>query len=378
MTCPLTFNTISMSSYFQTRKNSPTHIKRPMNAFMVFSHHERKKVISEDPRIENTQISKELGKRWKKLGEVEREPYIREADKLRQYHQREYPDYKYKPIKKAKTLIRTKYPSEENTSAVQRSRGLRVSVMRSNSGVFGSGLRSNNIKYGGPPLRQLDPNRPIDKITINKTFKSSLTSIYHKGSFLPLEPPSGQGRGPGSASLSPPAKVPYSPVYPTTPDPHSQPFYGECVRQDMGQWSPHPRMVPISPMTRSCPVTPLSRPHQGPHTPDPHPRVSQTKPPSPLFPKQEPFSWDLDSASLPDLTGFLDNFLPASSTELSLDVGDLILEPTPDAEKMTGAISGTGALPDNIDMSEMSDINNINTDLLDDNLIDLQLMEFVS
>ena len=362
-----------MSSYFQSRKNSPTHIKRPMNAFMVFSHHERKKVISEDPKIENTQISKELGKRWKQLSEVEREPYIREADKLRQYHKSEYPDYKYKPIKKAKATIRTKYPSEENTSAVQKSRGLRVSVMRSNSGVFGSGLRSNKIKYGGPPLRQLDPNRPIDKITINKTFKSSLTSIYHKGSFLPLEPPSGQGRGPGCDSLSPPAKVPYSPVYPTTPDPHSQPFYGDCVRHPV-QFSPHPRMVPMSPMTRSCPVTPLSRPHQAPHTPDPHPRrAHQAKPPSPMFSKQEPFPWDLDSASLPDLTGFLDNFLPNSSTELSLDVGDLVLEPTPEA---AGSETWGNTRADNIDMS---DINNINTDhFLDGNLIDLQLMEFVS
>merc|ERR1719461_2003580 len=84
----------------QTRKNSPTHIKRPMNAFMVFSHHERKKVIAEDPKIENTNISKELGRRWKNLSDEEREPYIQEADKLRQYHQKEYPDYKYKPIKK--------------------------------------------------------------------------------------------------------------------------------------------------------------------------------------------------------------------------------------------------------------------------------------
>ena len=108
-------NNVNVFICFQTRKNSPTHIKRPMNAFMVFSHHERRKVITEDPRLENTQISKELGRRWKQLSEEERVPYIREADKLRQYHQREYPDYKYKPIKKK--TVRMKYPSEENTTA---------------------------------------------------------------------------------------------------------------------------------------------------------------------------------------------------------------------------------------------------------------------
>ncbi|CAB4064595.1 SOX4 [Lepeophtheirus salmonis] len=48
------------------------------------------------------EISKELGRRWKLLGEEERQPYIDEAERLRVLHQREYPDYKYKPRKKVK------------------------------------------------------------------------------------------------------------------------------------------------------------------------------------------------------------------------------------------------------------------------------------
>ena len=374
-----------MSLYFQTRKNSPTHIKRPMNAFMVFSHHERKKVIAEDPKIENTNISKELGRRWKNLSDEEREPYIQEADKLRQYHQREYPDYKYKPIKKK---IRTKFPSEKNPG-VQRPDG----VMRSNSGsgVFSSGIRSNKISvsYGGP-LRQLDPNRP--KLTINNQFKSSLRRLDHKRrSCLPLEPPS-QGAG-AHSELSPPAKVPYSPRYPSTPDPQCQTFYAdtrlEAVKANVLQ-SPHPRMVPISPMTRSCPVTPLSRNYHQHHplTPETHSR-SVTKPPSPLFSKNEQFSWDLDSASLPDLTSFLDNFLPSSSTEISLDVGDLKLDFTPEAtEEMSQAPTSSSAsmLPETrsetlglTPIEAMETIDNIRPeDLFDDNLIDLKLMEFVN
>jgi hypothetical protein len=34
------------------------------------------------------------------LAEVERQPYIEEAERLRILHQKEYPDYKYQPRKK--------------------------------------------------------------------------------------------------------------------------------------------------------------------------------------------------------------------------------------------------------------------------------------
>ncbi|TRY61435.1 hypothetical protein TCAL_16318 [Tigriopus californicus] len=41
-------------------------------------------------------------RRWKLLSEVDRQPYIDEAERLRLLHQKEYPDYKYKPRKKVK------------------------------------------------------------------------------------------------------------------------------------------------------------------------------------------------------------------------------------------------------------------------------------
>ncbi len=87
---------------FQTKKHPPNHIKRPMNAFMVWSQLERRKIIEVTPDKHNAEISKELGRRWKLLPEEKRQPYIDEAERLRILHQKEYPDYKYKPRKKPK------------------------------------------------------------------------------------------------------------------------------------------------------------------------------------------------------------------------------------------------------------------------------------
>merc|ERR1711976_155920 len=86
----------------QTKKHKLNHIKRPMNAFMVFSQLERKKIIEVTPDKHNAEISKELGRRWKNLPEEARLPYKEEAERLLILHQKEYPDYKYKPRKKAK------------------------------------------------------------------------------------------------------------------------------------------------------------------------------------------------------------------------------------------------------------------------------------
>ena len=90
----ITFN------YFQTKKHPVNHVKRPMNAFMVWSQLERRKIVSVNLDKHNAEISKELGRRWKSLTELTKQPYIEEAERLRQLHLKEYPDYKYKPRKK--------------------------------------------------------------------------------------------------------------------------------------------------------------------------------------------------------------------------------------------------------------------------------------
>ena len=48
-----------------------------------------------------------LGNRWKNLPEEEKRPWMEEAKRLRLLHEKEYPDYKYKPKKKPKISAST-------------------------------------------------------------------------------------------------------------------------------------------------------------------------------------------------------------------------------------------------------------------------------
>ncbi|NXJ04284.1 SOX30 factor, partial [Odontophorus gujanensis] len=78
-------------------KDKTGHVKRPMNAFMVWARIHRPALAKANPTANNAEISVQLGLEWSKLTEEQKQPYYDEARKIKQRHREEFPGWVYQP-----------------------------------------------------------------------------------------------------------------------------------------------------------------------------------------------------------------------------------------------------------------------------------------
>ncbi|XP_055331627.1 transcription factor Sox-10-like [Paramacrobiotus metropolitanus] len=73
------------------------HVKRPMNAFMVWAQAARKELAEKHPHLHNAELSKTLGILWRQTDDDKKRVFIETAEYLRLQHKKDHPDYKYQP-----------------------------------------------------------------------------------------------------------------------------------------------------------------------------------------------------------------------------------------------------------------------------------------
>ena len=232
-----------------------------MNAFMVFSHYQRKKIVETEPDIHNAEISKRLGRQWKEMADMQKMPYIREAETLRSLHLKEYPGYKYQPKKKAKTLSPKPYEIKaKSLRNITNSTNLVIgstlgSSISSNSttttlssGKTGTVYRLNNTFGSNSWVNQriplsTRPSQPINtsnlklKLTIDSNFKAKLAKNQSKLiSVSRLLSENGYSSGSSTCSSPAPSSIGSStpsPGVPSTPELPASPdscFYDDLQR----------------------------------------------------------------------------------------------------------------------------------------------------
>nr|XP_032525000.1 protein pangolin, isoforms A/H/I/S isoform X2 [Danaus plexippus plexippus] len=74
-------------------QNKKPHIKKPLNAFMLYMKEMRAKVVAECTLKESAAINQILGRRWHALGREEQAKYYELARRERQLHMQLYPDW---------------------------------------------------------------------------------------------------------------------------------------------------------------------------------------------------------------------------------------------------------------------------------------------
>ncbi|XP_037710889.1 protein pangolin, isoforms A/H/I/S isoform X7 [Drosophila subpulchrella] len=86
-------NTQSNDAKETSNDKKKPHIKKPLNAFMLYMKEMRAKVVAECTLKESAAINQILGRRWHALGREEQAKYYELARRERQLHMQMYPDW---------------------------------------------------------------------------------------------------------------------------------------------------------------------------------------------------------------------------------------------------------------------------------------------
>ncbi|XP_067120692.1 LOW QUALITY PROTEIN: protein pangolin, isoforms A/H/I/S-like [Centruroides vittatus] len=205
-----------------------THIKKPLNAFMLYMKEMRAKVVAECTLKESAAINQILGRRWHGLSREEQAKYYEMARKERQIHMQLYPGWSardnYALNNKKKKRKKDKTQDGGNTPKKCRARfGLehqnnwckpcrrKKKCIRYVSGNENSGECEDNLQNLEAPTPESRTSIDSDQDTLNVSSELSLSSppvpTNSESSNLELMLPDAEGVNPSHVSQNHPLSV---------------------------------------------------------------------------------------------------------------------------------------------------------------------------
>uniref|UniRef100_A0A8C8SJ44 Protein capicua homolog n=1 Tax=Pelusios castaneus TaxID=367368 RepID=A0A8C8SJ44_9SAUR len=235
-------------------KREKDHIRRPMNAFMIFSKRHRALVHQRHPNQDNRTVSKILGEWWYALGPKEKQKYHDLAFQVKEAHFKAHPDWKWcnKDRKKSSSDARPSAPGPGGGPKEARERSMSETGMAAVPGASSEmavlagpegkapAPGERLIHVAGPGVQHPRPrafsHSGVHGLEVGERDSQALQELTQMCSG-PSPYPTGKGQfgGPGSSGspFMAPGEGPRPPLLPPAPrTAHSQRMASEDMTSD--------------------------------------------------------------------------------------------------------------------------------------------------
>ncbi|XP_016092331.1 protein capicua homolog isoform X3 [Sinocyclocheilus grahami] len=174
------------------KKREKDHIRRPMNAFMIFSKRHRALVHQRHPNQDNRTVSKILGEWWYALGPKEKQKYHDLAFQVKEAHFRAHPDWKWcnkdrrKSLSEGRGTPGAKEAHEHSVSESTEAHSTSQGAVHKGAGPSWTSPRSDG--HGGSMGGQLQRPRAFSQSAVHLESREKERALESAGLFHPRRP----------------------------------------------------------------------------------------------------------------------------------------------------------------------------------------------